>query len=60
MQGLHCFFKKKRCSLVSLKAWMEEKMVRFVYREATPLCVLRGNLLKRSTDGWEGNLNVIS
>lgn len=35
-------------------------MVRFVEREAVPQSVLCGNLLKRSTDGWEGNLNVIS
>lgn len=36
------------------------KMARFVEREAVPQSVLCGNLLRRSTDGWEGNLNVIS
>lgn len=32
----------------------------FAERDAAPQSVPCGNLLKRSTDGWEGNLNVIS
>lgn len=57
-RGLHCFWKMLQSCLA--KGLDGGKMARFVEREAVPQSVLCGNLLRRSTDGWEGNLNVIS
>ena len=61
MQGFALLLGEKMLQSCLLKAWIGWKggMVRFK-REAVPQSVLCGNLLKRSTDGWEGNLNVIS
>lgn len=50
----------KNAAVFSCEGLDGRKKVRFVEREAVPQSVLCGNLLKRSTDGWEGNLNAIS
>lgn len=55
-----CIVSEKMLQSCESMNWGGGKRWGLLKGEAVPQSVLCGNLLKRSTDGWEGNLNVIS